>query len=137
MFFPSGTTGARRGVMTAHGQNLRVFAAWAPGVGLRPGDRYLLVNPMFHTFGYKAGVLACLMQGATMLPQPVFDAGEALRLIAEERVTVLPGPPTLYASILDHPARVGRDLSSLRLAGTRPPVLPVALVERERAELFG
>ena len=137
MFFTSGTTGRPKGVMTAHGQNLRVFDAWAAGVGLRPGDRYLLVNPMFHTFGYKAGVLACLMQGATMLPQPVFDAGEALRLIAQERVTVLPGPPTLYASLLDHPARAGRDLSSLRLAVTGASVVPVALVERLRAELFG
>jgi acyl-CoA synthetase (AMP-forming)/AMP-acid ligase II len=136
MFFTSGTTGRPKGVMTGHGQNLRVFDAWAAGVGLRPGDRYLLVNPMFHTFGYKAGVLACVMRGATMLPQPVFDAGEALRLIAEERVTVLPGPPTLYASILDHPARPGRDLSSLRLAVTGASVVPVALVERMRAELF-
>jgi HIP---CoA ligase len=122
--------------MTTHGQNLRVYQAWSAGVGLRPGDRYLLVNPMFHTFGYKAGLLACLMQGATILPQPVFDARQTLRLIAEELVTVLPGPPTLYASLLDHPARAGRDLSSLRLAVTGASVVPVTLVERMRAELF-
>ena len=136
MFFTSGTTGRPKGVLTAHGQNLRVYGAWTAGVGLRPGDRYLLVNPMFHTFGYKAGVLACLMQGATIMPQPVFDTERTLRLITEERVTVLPGPPTLYASLLDHPARAGRDLSSLRLAVTGASVVPVALVERMRAELF-
>jgi HIP---CoA ligase len=136
MFFTSGTTGRPKGVMTAHGQNLQVYDAWIAGVGLRPGDRYLLVNPMFHTFGYKAGVLACLMRGATILSQPVFDAGQTLRLIGEERVTVLPGPPTLYASMLDHPARAGRDLSSLRLAVTGASVVPVTLVERMRAELL-
>jgi acyl-CoA synthetase (AMP-forming)/AMP-acid ligase II len=136
MFFTSGTTGRPKGVMTTHGQNVRVYEAWADGVGLRPADRYLVVNPMFHTFGYKAGLLACLIRGAAIISQPVFDAAEAIRLIASERVTVLPGPPTLYASLLDHPARGGRDLSSLRLAVTGASVVPVALVERMRAELF-
>jgi HIP---CoA ligase len=91
---------------------------------------------MFHTFGYKAGVLACLIKGATMVLQPVFDPAEAIRRIAAERITVLPGPPTLYASILDHPARAGADLSSLRLAVTGAASVPVALVERVRAEMF-
>jgi HIP---CoA ligase len=136
MFFTSGTTGRPKGVMTTHGQNVRVYQAWADGVGLRPGDRYLVVNPMFHTFGYKAGLLASLIRGATVISQPVFDAAEAIRLIASERVTVLPGPPTLYAALLDHPARSTRDLSSLRLAVTGAAVVPVALVERMRAELF-
>ena len=136
MFFTSGTTGRPKGVMTTHGQNLRVYRAWADGVGLRPGDRYLVINPMFHTFGYKAGLLACLIRGATVISQPVFDAAEAIRLIGREQVTVLPGPPTLYAALLDHPARAGHDLSSLRLAVTGAAVVPVPLVERMRAELF-
>jgi len=136
MFFTSGTTGRPKGVMTSHGQNIRVYTAWADGVGLRSGDRYLVINPMFHTFGYKAGLLACLIRGATIISQPVFDPAEALRLIAHERVTVLPGPPTLYASLLDHPARAGQDLSSLRLAVTGAAVVPVPLVMRMRAELF-
>ena len=50
------------------------FGTWASIVGLGPGDRYLVVNPFFHTFGYKAGILACLMAGATVVPEPVFDA---------------------------------------------------------------
>jgi len=136
MFFTSGTTGRPKGVLTTHGQNVRVYQAWADGVGLGSGDRYLVINPMFHTFGYKAGVLACLIRGATIVSQPVFDAAEAIRLIAGERVTVLPGPPTLYASLLDHPARGQHDLSSLRLAVTGAAVVPVALVERMRAGLF-
>jgi HIP---CoA ligase len=136
MFFTSGTTGQPKGAMTSHSQNVRVYEAWSAGVGLRRGDRYLLVNPLFHTFGYKAGLLACLIRGATLVLQPVFDAEGALALIGAERITVLPGPPTLYASLLDHPARRRADLRTLRLAVTGAAVVPVALVERMRAELF-
>lgn len=136
MFFTSGTTGRPKGVLTAHGQNIRVFRAWADGVGLRGEDRYLIINPMFHTFGYKAGVLACLIKGATMVVQRVFDAAEAVRQIEAEKITVMPGPPALYASILDHPARDRHDLSTLRLAVTGAASVPVALVERVRKEMF-
>jgi HIP---CoA ligase len=136
MFFTSGTTGRPKGAMTAHGQNVTVYQAWSGGVGLRRGDRYLVVNPLSHTFGYKAGLLACLITGATLVLQAVFDPARSLQLIGDEKITVLPGPPTLYASLLDHPARSGADLSSLRLAVTGAAVVPVALVERMRAELF-
>jgi HIP---CoA ligase len=136
MFFTSGTTGRPKGVLVSHEQDVRVFDAWASGVGLRAGDRYLIVNPMTHTFGYKAGVLACLLRGAAMLPVPVFDVALVLELIAAEKVTVLPGPPTLYASMLDHPDAARADLSSLRLAVTGAATVPVALIERIRAELF-
>ena len=78
--------------MTTHGQTLRTFATWAEVVGLRAGDRYLIVNPFFHTFGYKAGILACLMAGATMVPEPVFDVDVVLQRVADERISVLPGP---------------------------------------------
>jgi acyl-CoA synthetase (AMP-forming)/AMP-acid ligase II len=135
VIFTSGTTGRPKGVMATHGQTLRVFEVWSRGVGLREGDRYLIVNPFFHTFGYKAGILACLMRGATMYPQAVFDADETLRRIARDRITVLPGPPTLYQSILPHPDRDARDLSSLRLAVTGAAVVPVELIRRMREEL--
>jgi acyl-CoA synthetase (AMP-forming)/AMP-acid ligase II len=135
VIFTSGTTGRPKGVMTTHAQSLRVFETWSRTVGLREGDRYLIVNPFFHTFGYKAGILACLMRGATIYPQAVFDAGEAMRRIAEHRITVLPGPPTLYQTILDHPDRDAYDLSSLRLAVTGAAIVPVRLIERMRDEL--
>jgi acyl-CoA synthetase (AMP-forming)/AMP-acid ligase II len=138
IIFTSGTTGRPKGVVTTHAQTLRVFATWSDVVGLRRADRYLVVNPFFHTFGYKAGIIACLLRGATIVPQPVFDVPTTLELIARERISVLPGPPTLYQSILDFPDRASFDLSSLRLAVTGAAVVPVALVERMRAELsFG
>ncbi|HLN43602.1 MAG TPA: FadD3 family acyl-CoA ligase [Acidimicrobiales bacterium] len=135
VIFTSGTTGRPKGAMTTHAQTLRTFATWASIVGLAEGDRYLVVNPFFHTFGYKAGIIACLMQGATIVPEPVFDVDKVLEAVAAQRITVLPGPPTLYQSILDHPRRAEHDLSSLRLAVTGAAVVPVELVKRMRSEL--
>jgi len=135
VIFTSGTTGRPKGAMTTHAQTLRTFATWASIVGLAEGDRYLVVNPFFHTFGYKAGIIACLMQGAAIVPEPVFDVDTVLATVDRERITVLPGPPTLYQSILDHPRRRDHDLSSLRLAVTGAAVVPVELVKRMRSEL--
>jgi acyl-CoA synthetase (AMP-forming)/AMP-acid ligase II len=135
ILFTSGTTGRSKGAMSAHRQALDVARAWADCAELTSADRYLIVNPFFHSFGYKAGLLACLLTGATMVPQLVFDPGAAIELIEAAGITVFPGAPTIYTSILDHPRRPGRDLSSLRLAVTGAAVVPVALVERMRAEL--
>ncbi len=129
LVFTSGTTGHPKGAMTTHGQTLRTFATWSEVVGLRQGDRYLIVNPFFHTFGYKAGILACLMTGATMVAEPVFDVDVLLGRIEQERISVLPGPPTVFQSILDHPDRKGFDLSTLRLVVTGAALVPVELVE--------
>jgi acyl-CoA synthetase (AMP-forming)/AMP-acid ligase II len=112
-----------------------VFRTWSEIVGLGESDRYLVVNPYFHTFGYKAGWLACLLSGALCLPQAVFSVDEVLARVARERVTVLPGPPTLYQSILAHPQRERFDLSSLRLAVTGAAVVPLELIRRMRREL--
>jgi acyl-CoA synthetase (AMP-forming)/AMP-acid ligase II len=135
ILFTSGTTGFPKGVMTAHGQNLKVFDAWSSGVGIRVGDRYLIQNPYFHSFGYKAGWLTCLIRGATAMPHAVFDVGVVLARCARERVNVLPGPPTLYQAILAHPDRARFDLSSLRLAVTGAAAVPVELVRRMKSEL--
>ncbi|GAA4724570.1 FadD3 family acyl-CoA ligase [Phytohabitans rumicis] len=135
ILYTSGTTGRSKGAMSAHRQALAVAEDWARIGGLGPHDRYLVINPFFHNFGFKAGILACLRSGAAIVPQAVFDIGEAMRLVAEERITVLPGAPTIYTSILDHPDRAKHDLSTLRLAVTGAATVPAALVERMRDEL--
>jgi HIP---CoA ligase len=138
ILFTSGTTGRSKGAMSTHRQALSVARAWAECGQVGSDDRYLVVNPFFHSFGYKAGILACLVTGAMLVPQPVFDAQQAMGLIEAERITVFPGAPTIYQTILDHPDRGRYDLSSLRLAVTGAAPVPVALVERMRAELsFG
>ena len=136
LIFTSGTTGRPKGAATTHAQSLRTFGTWSSIVGLTAGDRYLVVNPFFHTFGYKAGILACLMAGATVVPEPVFDSSAVLARIEEERITVLPGPPTLYQTLLAEPRRTAHDLSSLRLGVTGAAVVPVELV-KAMADVLG
>lgn len=135
VMFTSGTTGRPKGVMTTHGQNLRAVRAWAEIATVRADDRYLIVNPFFHAFGYKAGWLAALASGATVLPHRVFDPQAVLERIVHERVSVLPGPPTLYHALLDTPGLASRDLSSLRVAVTGAAAIAPRLVERMRDEL--
>lgn len=135
ILFTSGTTGDPKGAMTSHGANVVVNTAWGDMVGLRMGDRYLLVNPLFHSFGYRAGLLAALVAGATLVPMPVFDPAEALRLIEAERVTVFPGAPAVYTTLLEHPDRDRYDTSSVRLVVTGAAVVPLSLVRRVKDEL--
>ena len=135
VLFTSGTTGNPKGVMTCHGQNLRAFRSWTEVVGLNASDRYLIVNPFFHAFGYKAGWVAALLRGATIIPHAVFDVPAVLARIAAEKITMLPGPPALYQSILANPDRADYDLSSLRLAVTGAASIPVELIERMGSEL--
>jgi HIP---CoA ligase len=135
ILFTSGTTGRSKGAMSSHRSALSVARAWAEYAGLTEGDRYLVVNPFFHSFGLKAGILACLVTGAALVPLPVFDPVAALRVIETERITVLPGAPTIYQTLLDHPDRDRFDLSSLRLAVTGAANVPTALVERMGREL--
>ncbi|HEX4125954.1 MAG TPA: FadD3 family acyl-CoA ligase [Acidimicrobiales bacterium] len=135
LIFTSGTTGHPKGAAATHAQSLRTFGTWSSIVGLAAGDRYLVVNPFFHTFGYKAGILACLMAGATVVPEPVFDPAAVMVRIGTERISVLPGPPTLYQTLLSHPRRAEHDMSSLRLGVTGAAVVPVELVQAMRDEL--
>jgi acyl-CoA synthetase (AMP-forming)/AMP-acid ligase II len=135
ILFTSGTTGSPKGVVMTHGRTLRVATDWVEMTGLRADDRYLMVNPYFHMFGLKAGILACVASGATMLPEAVFDVDRILERVDRDQVTVLPGPPTLYQAILDHPERSDRQLSTLRVAVTGAADIPVELVRRIDDEL--
>ncbi|QFU76727.1 fatty acid--CoA ligase [Halioglobus maricola] len=135
ILYTSGTTGNPKGVVTCHGQNIRTFENWSATVGLRADDNYLVINPFFHSFGYKAGWLAAIIRGAHILPVRSFDLDEVLAQIARDRISMIPGPPTIYQSLLAHPRRHEFDLSSLRLAVTGAAPVPVALVDQMRGEL--
>jgi len=133
ILFTSGTTGRSKGAMSAHRQTIAVSAAWAEIGGVTAEDRYLVVNPFFHSFGYKIGIVVGLLTGATLYPVATFDLDATMDLIERERITLLPGAPTIFTSLLDAPGRAGRDLSSLRLSITGAAVVPVVLIERMRA----
>jgi HIP---CoA ligase len=133
IIFTSGTTGRPKGAMMNHRQTLRMYEEWATLADLRRGDRYLQINPYFHTFGLKAGLITSFLRGATMLPVAVFDVDAVVDLIAREGITMLPGPPTLYHSLLT--VRDKSKLSTLRAGVTGAADIPVELVRRIHDEL--
>jgi acyl-CoA synthetase (AMP-forming)/AMP-acid ligase II len=135
ILFTSGTTGKPKGAMSTHAQTVITSRSWVNAVGLGPDDKYLIVNPFFHSFGYKSGWLACMIAGCTILPHSVFDAEGVIDRIAKSRVTVLTGAPTLYQSMLMSPTHETADLSSLRLAVTGAATVPRTLIERMASEL--
>ncbi len=135
IIFTSGTTGAPKGAMLTHGASIRTYRAWCDRVGLQRGDRFLIVFPFFHTAGLKSGVLACLLMGATAVPHAVFDVPSVMRRVVEERITVLPGPPTVFQSIMNDPDLAQFDLSSLRLSVTGAANTPPEIIRRMRDDL--
>ncbi len=130
LLFTSGTTGKPKGVIQSHASTLRAFGDWADIVGLADHDRYLVINPFFHAFGYKAGIVAALITGCTIVPLPAFDVDEAVDVIIGEQISMIPGPPTLYQTLLNHPHFDPAATPTLRLAVTGAAAVPVKLVEQ-------
>ncbi|WGX96342.1 FadD3 family acyl-CoA ligase [Nocardioides sp. L-11A] len=130
ILFTSGTTGLPKGVMSAHRQTIGTAEVWARGASLGERDRYAIVNPFFHSFGYKAGAIACLTAGATIHPVLTFDPDALLQLIQDAGITVLPGAPTIFITLINHPRRAEFDLSSLRFSIAGAASVPETLFEQ-------
>ena len=135
IMFTSGTTGNPKGVMTTHRQNVAVYDAWSDCVGLCEDDRFAIIYPFFHCAGYKAGWLATFIRGATIYPVAQFDVKSLCELVVAERITFLPGPPTLFQTLLATPPPDRAGLRSLRVAPTGASMVPPSMIERMRSEL--
>ena len=135
IMFTSGTTGSPKGVLTTHGRIIPQCASWIKNTGLSKGERYLIVNPFFHSFGMKVGWVACLLAGAVMVPMPQFEVEAAAASIARDRISFLPGPPTIFQMLLAKLEKEPFDISSLRGGSTGAAVVPPILIERIRGEL--
>jgi acyl-CoA synthetase (AMP-forming)/AMP-acid ligase II len=135
IMFTSGTTGAPKGAMLVHRAICKAYQAWGEVVGLRAGDRYIVINPFFHSFGFNAGILVSVMNGVCIVPHPVFDVPSVMRRIPEERISVLVGPPAIYQSILNHPDLDQFDMSTLRLSVTGAAAVPVEMILQMRERL--
>lgn len=130
VMFTSGSTGRPKGVKHLHGPQVRQCFNSLAENGVDETDRYLIVNPFFHVFGYTGGWAPGLIGGCTVYPMPVFDVDQVLRTIQTERITYFPGPPTVFHSLLEHPGLDDFDVSSLRLSLTGSADVPVDLIQR-------
>jgi acyl-CoA synthetase (AMP-forming)/AMP-acid ligase II len=126
----SGTTGTPKGVMLPHAQLLRGYWDWAEIVTLGEDDHYPIIAPFSHGFGINAGLLACVIKRATMMPVALFAPDELMSMIARDRITILAGPPTLFFRILDELATAAWDVSSLRVAICGAAAVPPELIRR-------
>jgi acyl-CoA synthetase (AMP-forming)/AMP-acid ligase II len=128
VLFTSGTTGAPKGVELCHRQLLQAYWDWSGVGGLRPGDRFLVIPPYSHGFGINAGILACLMRGVANVPVAVFDPKSTLERIRDERISVISGPPTLFATLMNLEHFSSESVTSLRLAFVGAAAVPTELI---------
>ena len=135
IMFTSGTTGTPKGVMATHSRVVEPLCDWIANTGLAEGERYLIVNPFFHSFGYKAGWVVCILAGAVIVPMPQFDTQAVIEAIESDRIAFMPGPPTIFQALLAEKETRGCDTSSLRGGTTGAAVVSPTLIQRIRDEL--
>jgi acyl-CoA synthetase (AMP-forming)/AMP-acid ligase II len=135
ILFTSGTTGAPKGVELCQGQILQAYWDWSGIGGLREGDRFLVIPPYSHGFGINGGILACLMRGAANLPFAVFEPRAVLERIERERITVISGPPTLFATLMNLEDFDPKAVASLRLAFVGAAAVPTELIHAMRQRM--
>jgi long-chain acyl-CoA synthetase len=136
ILYTSGTTGKPKGAELTH-SNLAINADVMKQVfSIRPEDVILGALPLFHAFGQTCALNTAVSAGASLVLIPRFDAGRALTAIADDRVTVFEGVPTMYSALLHHPDREQFDVSALRLCVSGGAALPVEVL-RSFEEAFG
>ncbi len=102
MQFTSGTTAYPKGVLLTHHNMLRNALAVGVRMGVTPEDRYFNCRPFYHVAGTTLSLLVALTFGATLVTQPTFEAGGALKLLEEERCTLTSGNDTLFQMMMSH-----------------------------------
>jgi 2-furoate---CoA ligase len=129
MLYTSGTTGRPKGVPRSHRADRAGGWSQALQHGYLWGDRTLGVMPLYHTMGVHS-LLAMHLVGGCFVPQARWDAGEALHLIEERRITSLYLAPTLFHDLVHHPDLGARDVSSVRALGYAGAAMTSTLVRR-------
>jgi long-chain acyl-CoA synthetase len=137
ILYTSGTTGQPKGAELTHGNLIgNTEAARADIVRARPDDVIFGGLPLFHVFGQTVALNVAVASGACLTLLPRFDATRALRIIAEHRVTVFEGVPTMYVALLHAADRADYDTSALRTCISGGAALPVEVL-RGFEEAFG
>jgi long-chain acyl-CoA synthetase len=127
--YTGGTTGLPKGAKLSHAAlhaNTRQVQTWATEA--RPGEEKVLgVLPLFHVFGMTAVMNSSLASGFEIILLPRFRLDQLLKLIDQEKPTVMLGVPTMYSAINGSTLLESYDLSSLKfcISGGAPLPRPV------------
>jgi len=135
IMYTSGTTGFPKGVMQGHNV-IRNVCDEANRMGVTPNDSTLDYLPLYHAFAVYTALLMSPATGSRHVLMSHFDAGEALRLIESERITMIHGFDTHHKDLLEHPSRTARDLSSLRTGILAAGMLSTEPIARRAQELL-
>jgi len=131
VLYTSGTTGHPKGAELTHANlinNVEVSAADLFRLG--PDDLIFGGLPLFHAFGQTCTLNAAIMTGASLTVLPRFDAAKALGILADQRVTIFAGVPTMFSALLHVPDRSGYDVSALRLCISGGAAMPVEVLRQ-------
>lgn len=133
--YTGGTTGVPKGAMLTHANlyiNAQQALLWTPA--LEAGaERMLAVLPFFHVFALTAVMGVGLAAAAELIMLPKFELNDAMKLIRKKRATLMPGVPTMYRAMLNHPDAKG-GLSSLKACFSGGAPLPIELKRAFEAE---
>ena len=134
--YTGGTTGVPKGAMLSH-QNLTANARQVNRIDPhtlnaqgREEDRILGVLPFFHVFANTCVLNRTVLNGGEIVMLPRFDAGATLAALERTRATTMPGVPTMYQALLDHPKFAETDFSSLRVCISGGAPLPLELKQK-------
>ncbi|MCW0199041.1 long-chain fatty acid--CoA ligase [Sphingopyxis sp.] len=129
--YTGGTTGTPKGAKLTH-QNLTANARQVNAIDPDhdAGDRILGVLPFFHVFANTCVLNRTVLNGGMITMLPRFDAKAALAAITRTKATALPGVPTMYQALLDHPDLAKTDFSSLRVCISGGAPMPAELREK-------
>lgn len=132
--YTGGTTGTPKGAMLTH-QNITANTRQIVAIDPRQDARDMIVGvlPLFHVFANICVLNRTIVHGGCIAMLPRFDAGQTLKTLARVQATAMPGVPTMYQALLDHPACGATDFSSLRVCISGGAPLPLPLKQRFEA----
>ncbi|MGM8366361.1 long-chain-fatty-acid--CoA ligase [Virgibacillus sp. W0181] len=130
--YTGGTTGLPKGAMLTHYNlvaNVQMCQSWLYKT-VEGKEVILGVLPFFHVYGMTTVMNLSIMSGGKMVLLPKFEPEQVLKMIHKQNVTLFPGAPTIYISLLNHPDLQKYDLSSVEacISGSAP--LPVEIQEQ-------
>jgi long-chain acyl-CoA synthetase len=138
--YTGGTTGTPKGAMLTH---YNIFANVIQTTtlltsGLHRGEeRFLLVIPFFHIYGFTVGIMSGAWLGAQQILIPKYDVEVLLKAIRDDRPTYFPGVPTIYISLLNHPRAREYGIDRIRAFNSGSAPLPLEVLDQFEAMTGG